>query len=299
MVVDDDHLEAGGAEAGEVLLDDGPGGDGLAVRGLPAGAGQCVLDVDGEDPEDDEHQEPRDEHPAEVGGGPTGRVGRTGSGRSMALRVPSDSSATLGTSRPAPRVVVMREVLFQTGIGARGSAAGYLGGYCIETVPQYPWGINPNLADSETERQQRERCDEHTGSARVGRALRVPRAGVRGAGPNRFLVDEVTDLRPGTALDVACGEGRNAVWLTGVGWRVVGVDFSPVGLEKSRQLATQRGVTVDWVQADLTTWEPPSTYDLVAVMYLHLPGDLPHKVVAGWRDQWRRAEPCSWWRMIS
>ena len=103
---------------------------------------------------------------------------------------------------------------------------------------------------------------------------------VWGAGPNRFLVDEVTDLRAGTALDVACGEGRNAIWLASVGWQVVGVDFSPVGLEKARRLATQRGVTVDWVQADLTTWEPPGTYDLVAVMYLHLPGDLRHDVLA-------------------
>ena len=103
---------------------------------------------------------------------------------------------------------------------------------------------------------------------------------VWGAGPNRFLVDEVTDLRPGTALDVACGEGRNAIWLASIGWQVVGVDFSAVGLDKARQLAKQRGVRVDWVQADLTTWEPPSGYDLVEVMYLHLPEDLRHNVLA-------------------
>ena len=101
-----------------------------------------------------------------------------------------------------------------------------------------------------------------------------------GAGPNQFLVDEVTEMRPGTALDVACGEGRNAIWLASIGWHVVGVDFSTVGLEKARQLATRRGVTVDWVQADLTTWEPPSAHDLVEVMYLHLPGDLRHNVLA-------------------
>jgi SAM-dependent methyltransferase len=103
---------------------------------------------------------------------------------------------------------------------------------------------------------------------------------VWGAGPNRFLVDEVTDLRPGTALDVACGEGRNAIWLASIGWQVVGVDFSAVGLEKARQLATRQGVTVEWVLADVTTWEPPGTYDLVAVMYLHLPEDLRHGVWA-------------------
>ena len=103
---------------------------------------------------------------------------------------------------------------------------------------------------------------------------------VWGAGPNRFLVEEVTDLPPGTALDVACGEGRNAIWLASIGWRVVGVDFSPVGLEKARRLSTQRGVSVEWVQGDLTTWESPSWYDLVAVMYLQVPADLRHRVLA-------------------
>jgi len=103
---------------------------------------------------------------------------------------------------------------------------------------------------------------------------------VWGAGPNRFLVDEVTELRPGTALDPACGEGRNAIWLASIGWQVVGVDFSAVGLDKARQLASQRDVRMDWVRADLTTWEQPSTYDLVEVMYLHLPEDLRHNVLA-------------------
>jgi SAM-dependent methyltransferase len=92
-----------------------------------------------------------------------------------------------------------------------------------------------------------------------------------GAGPNQFLEAEVVDLSPGSALDVACGEGRNAVWLAERGWSVVGVDFSPVALGKAAGLAEARGVTVDWVKADLGTWEPPASYDLVAVLYLHLP----------------------------
>jgi len=103
---------------------------------------------------------------------------------------------------------------------------------------------------------------------------------VWGAGPNRFLVDEVTGLKPGTALDVACGEGRNAIWLAQNGWQVVGVDFSAVGLKKARRLAVESGVTVEWTQGDVTTWEPPNTYDLVVVMYLHLPGDIRHSVFA-------------------
>jgi len=103
---------------------------------------------------------------------------------------------------------------------------------------------------------------------------------VWGAGPNRFLAEEIPGLKPGTALDVACGEGRNAIWLAEQGWRVVGVDFSPVGLDKARRLATARGVAVEWVEGDLASWETPDRYDLVVVLYLQLPADLRHQVLA-------------------
>ena len=92
------------------------------------------------------------------------------------------------------------------------------------------------------------------------------------ADPNIFLVEQTADLSPGRAVDLACGEGRNAVWLAEQGWTVTGVDFSDVGLDKGRRLATERGVDVDWVCADATTWKPPDAgYDLVAVFYLQLP----------------------------
>jgi len=92
------------------------------------------------------------------------------------------------------------------------------------------------------------------------------------ADPNRFLVAQVGDLHPGRALDVACGEGRNAVWLAEQGWTVTGVDFSQVALDKARRLADQRGVMVEWVNADVVDWEPPRAgYDLVVLLYLHLP----------------------------
>ncbi len=89
--------------------------------------------------------------------------------------------------------------------------------------------------------------------------------------PNQFLPLEVADLAPGTALDLACGEGRNAVWLAKQGWIATGVDFSDVGVEKGRALAAENGVEATWVVADVTTWEPPSEgFDLVAVFYLQL-----------------------------
>jgi SAM-dependent methyltransferase len=92
------------------------------------------------------------------------------------------------------------------------------------------------------------------------------------AEPNRFLVAEVETLPAGRALDVACGEGRNAVWLAERGWDVTGVDFSQVGLDKARRLADARGVSVHWEVADVTEYAPaPESFDLVIVMYLHLP----------------------------
>jgi SAM-dependent methyltransferase len=90
--------------------------------------------------------------------------------------------------------------------------------------------------------------------------------------PNQFLVAEVRGMAPGRALDLACGAGRNAVWLAEQGWRVTAVDFSDVGLGLARDLARARGVTVDWIEADVVAWAPGSAaYDLVCVLYLQLP----------------------------
>ena len=94
------------------------------------------------------------------------------------------------------------------------------------------------------------------------------------AEPNRLFAAEASGLEPGRALDVACGEGRNAVWLAEHGWRVTGVDFSDVAIGKARALAASRGVEVDWVVADVLAYEPQErAFDLVAMLYLQLPRD--------------------------
>ena len=101
------------------------------------------------------------------------------------------------------------------------------------------------------------------------------------AEPNRFLAAEAAELPAGRALDLACGEGRNAVWLAQQGWTVTGVDFSDVGLDKGRRLAAERGVEVDWVCADVTSWAAPdAVYDLVAVFYLQLPADQRRRAIS-------------------
>jgi SAM-dependent methyltransferase len=99
------------------------------------------------------------------------------------------------------------------------------------------------------------------------------------AEPNRFLVEEAAGLAPGRALDLACGEGRNALWLAERGWQVTAVDFSSVGLEKARRLASERGLELVLVEADVLEWEPPAaSFDLVIVMYLHLPAGARRRV---------------------
>lgn len=103
--------------------------------------------------------------------------------------------------------------------------------------------------------------------------------------PNQLLVKEVVDLQPGRALDLACGEGRNAVWLARHGWHVTGIDFSPVGLAKARRLAARYDVDVDWIEADVIECDPPGgSFDLVIVFYLHLPSDDRHRVLAHAQD---------------
>jgi SAM-dependent methyltransferase len=89
--------------------------------------------------------------------------------------------------------------------------------------------------------------------------------------PNRFLVAETEALAAGRALDLACGEGQNAIWLASLGWDVTGVDFSEVAIAKARARAERDGVDVDFICADLETYEPArDAFELVIVLYLHI-----------------------------
>lgn len=98
---------------------------------------------------------------------------------------------------------------------------------------------------------------------------------VWGAEANRWVVREIGELPPGRALDLACGEGRNALWLASLGWRVTAVDFSSVALDRGRRLAdaqpAQVGDRLEWVRADLREYVPTAgVYDLVLLVYLQL-----------------------------
>lgn len=100
------------------------------------------------------------------------------------------------------------------------------------------------------------------------------------AGPNQFVAAQF-DGAPavGTAIDLAAGEGRNAVWLAEQGWTATAVDFSSVALEKANRLARDRGVSIETVVADVTTWEPAEPVDLVVMAYLQLPSKVQVSVL--------------------
>ncbi|MGA7595965.1 MAG: class I SAM-dependent methyltransferase [Gallionella sp.] len=91
-----------------------------------------------------------------------------------------------------------------------------------------------------------------------------------GTEPNAFLESQRELLKPGmSCLAVADGEGRNGVWLAQQGLRVLSVEASAVALEKAKKLARQRGVSVDFEQADLALWQwGENRFDLVAAIFI-------------------------------
>lgn len=99
--------------------------------------------------------------------------------------------------------------------------------------------------------------------------------------PNPRLVEEVTDLPPGSALDLGCGEGADAVWLAEQGWQVVATDVSATALERGARAAAERGVDarIDWQRHDLAISFPEGGFDLVVAAYLLSPVAIPRGAI--------------------
>jgi len=98
--------------------------------------------------------------------------------------------------------------------------------------------------------------------------------------PSVILEEQIKNLTPGKALDLAAGEGRNAIYLARQGWQVTAVDFSPVAVENGRGMAEHEGVSIAWNLADLADYLPEQeAFDLVCLFYLHVPRELFSKVL--------------------
>jgi len=90
---------------------------------------------------------------------------------------------------------------------------------------------------------------------------------VLGTEPSRYLADNMEFIKvmvPGMrALDIACGEGRNSIYLAGQGFRVVGLDISEVGLEKAHAWMVREGLRIDFRRANLVEYDFTEQYDLI------------------------------------
>lgn len=109
-----------------------------------------------------------------------------------------------------------------------------------------------------------------------------------GSRPNAIVKAVVKHLDPGDALDLGCGDGRNAVWLAESGWSVTAVDISPVALSQARRRAASAELELETVEADLRHWRPvPDSADLVVLSFVHLPqperGELHRKAAQALR----------------
>ena len=90
--------------------------------------------------------------------------------------------------------------------------------------------------------------------------------------PNRLLTEVVTGLRPGTALDIAMGQGRNAVFLATLGWEVTGIDVSPQGISVAEEQASRAGVTIEAIEVGIEDFDlGKARWDLIVLTYALVP----------------------------
>ena len=115
--------------------------------------------------------------------------------------------------------------------------------------------------------------------ARWNRTFTTPPTRIR-TEANQFLVQVTQDLKPGTALDIGMGFGRNALFLARKGWTVTGIDISDVGVDKAGRQAVAEGLPLTAVREDMFTFEfGRDRYDLIAFMYMGpLTQDLAHRM---------------------
>jgi len=106
-----------------------------------------------------------------------------------------------------------------------------------------------------------------------------------GTAPNDYLRKQCSTILPSgnrRALCLADGEGRNGVWLAQQGWDVTGVDISPAGIDKAKQLALKNHVQADFLVGNIAEFDfKPNYYQLITSIFFHLPKNLRQKIHEG------------------
>jgi SAM-dependent methyltransferase len=97
---------------------------------------------------------------------------------------------------------------------------------------------------------------------------------------DHLLDAELAGLQPGSALDLGCGSGPNALKLAERGWSVVGVDWAQKAIDLARESAKNRGLDVTFLVADITDWVPLTTFDLVISTFALPGGEMSRRALA-------------------
>jgi len=109
---------------------------------------------------------------------------------------------------------------------------------------------------------------------------------IYGKKPNTFFAEQILLLEPGNLLLPAEGEGRNAVYAAGLGWRVTAFDFSDAARKKAQKLALEAKVKIDYRISQATDFEAEkASFDVIALIYAHLPPQIRkvvHQRVVTW-----------------
>lgn len=141
---------------------------------------------------------------------------------------------------------------------------------------------SPESSKSKTTRLMALTGDEDYGNERTAWDKTYSRREyVFGKEPAAFLVDVVEQLPLGPALDIATGEGRNAVFLAKKGFLVEGIDISVVGLRKAKRLAAENGVKIQTMNADLNKYKIRPEYYSVILNFFYLQRSLFPQMKAG------------------
>jgi SAM-dependent methyltransferase len=123
--------------------------------------------------------------------------------------------------------------------------------------------------DDRHQARSEESMDEENWDARYAESERLFSANADGS-----LVELVTGLPPGTALDVGAGEGRNSLWLADAGWKVTAIDTSSMALTRLREQATDVGLDITTEVADMTDFlSRRKRFDLIVLANLHADPD--------------------------
>lgn len=138
-------------------------------------------------------------------------------------------------------------------------------------------GMSPKDADALVERLQKRSIDNPEWTAvHLNQVYSQP--GFHRDNPNSFLVETVSNLRPGKALDLGMGEGRNAIYLAQQGWDVTGLDISDVAVGHAQEKALKLGVRIDAHVQNVFTFDfGASRWDLISLLYFYIPE--PHSTL--------------------